>query len=98
LRPDKNCSFSNRVSSDDPVTCTNVRCLTRCHLVFVSNLCHFFRTPLSIPWRHIQSLRVALAGYAEAEVDEITFLLPTQPEPETLRDLDELADLASSVS
>jgi probable F420-dependent oxidoreductase len=40
----------------------------------------------------------ALVGYADAEVDEVTFLLPTQPEPETLRDLDELADLASSVS
>jgi probable F420-dependent oxidoreductase len=42
--------------------------------------------------------KAALAGYADAEVDEVTFLLPTQPEPETLRDLDELADLASSVS
>jgi hypothetical protein len=39
-----------------------------------------------------------MAGYAEAEVDEVSFLLPTQPEPETLRHLDELADLASSVS
>jgi hypothetical protein len=34
-----------------------------------------------------------LAGYAEAEVDEVTFLLPTRPEAETLRDLDELAAL-----
>jgi probable F420-dependent oxidoreductase len=42
--------------------------------------------------------KAALAGYADAEVDEVTFLLPTQPEPETLRDLDELADLASSLS
>ena len=42
--------------------------------------------------------KAALVGYADAEVDEVTFLLPTQPEPETLRDLDELADLASSVS
>jgi probable F420-dependent oxidoreductase len=42
--------------------------------------------------------KAALAGYAEAEVDEVTFLLPTQPEPDTLRDLDELADLASSLS
>jgi hypothetical protein len=33
------------------------RCLTRCHLASVSSSCHFFRTPLSIPWRHIQSLR-----------------------------------------
>ena len=39
-----------------------------------------------------------MAGYADAEVDEVTFLLPTQPEPETLRDLDKLADLASSLS
>jgi hypothetical protein len=39
-----------------------------------------------------------LAGYADAEVDEVTFLLPTQPEPDTLRDLDELADLANSLS
>ena len=36
-----------------------------------------------------------LAGYADAEIDEVTFLLPTQPESETLRDLDELAALAS---
>jgi probable F420-dependent oxidoreductase len=42
--------------------------------------------------------KAALAGYADAEVDEVTFLLPTQPEPDTLRDLDELADLASSLS
>ena len=42
--------------------------------------------------------KAALVGYADAEVDVVTFLLPTQPEPETLRDLDELADLASSVS
>jgi probable F420-dependent oxidoreductase len=42
--------------------------------------------------------RAALAGYAEAEVDEVTFLLPTQPEPETLRDLDELAAVMSSLS
>jgi alkanesulfonate monooxygenase SsuD/methylene tetrahydromethanopterin reductase-like flavin-dependent oxidoreductase (luciferase family) len=42
--------------------------------------------------------KAALAGYAEAEVDEVTFLLPTQPEPETLRDLDELAALMSSLS
>jgi hypothetical protein len=42
--------------------------------------------------------KAALAGYTDAEVDEVTFLLPTQPERETLRDLDELADLASSLS
>jgi hypothetical protein len=39
-----------------------------------------------------------LAGYADAEIDEGTFLLPTQPEPQTLRDLHELAELASSLS
>jgi hypothetical protein len=35
-----------------------------------------------------------LAGYADAEVEEVTFLLPTMPESDTLRDLDELAELA----
>jgi hypothetical protein len=34
-----------------------------------------------------------LAGYADAGIDEVAFLLPTQPESETLRDLDELAAL-----
>jgi probable F420-dependent oxidoreductase len=42
--------------------------------------------------------KAALAGYADAEIDTVTFLLPTQPEPQTLRDLDELAELASSLS
>jgi probable F420-dependent oxidoreductase len=42
--------------------------------------------------------KAVLAGYADAEVDEVTFLLPTQPESQTLRDLDELAELASSLS
>jgi probable F420-dependent oxidoreductase len=42
--------------------------------------------------------KAALTGYAEAGVDEVTFLLPTQPEPETLRDLDELAALANTLS
>jgi probable F420-dependent oxidoreductase len=42
--------------------------------------------------------KAVLAGYADAEVDEVTFVLPTQPEPETLRDLDKLAELASSLS
>jgi hypothetical protein len=39
-----------------------------------------------------------LAGYAAAEVDEVCFLLPTKPETDTLRDLDELADLARRFS
>src|ERR1700730_7310859 len=41
------------------LNCGYTRCLTSCHLRFVSKSCHFFRTPLSIPWRHIQSLRDA---------------------------------------
>jgi probable F420-dependent oxidoreductase len=39
-----------------------------------------------------------LAGYADAEVDEVSFLLPTKSESDTLRDLDELADLARRCS
>jgi probable F420-dependent oxidoreductase len=38
-----------------------------------------------------------LAAYAEAGIDEYTFLLPTQPESETLADLDGLAKLVGSV-
>ncbi|HZZ46569.1 MAG TPA: LLM class F420-dependent oxidoreductase [Pseudonocardia sp.] len=38
-----------------------------------------------------------LAAYAEAGIDEYTFLLPTQPESETLADLDGLAKLVESV-
>src|SRR6202165_2433442 len=53
------CSFSNPVSHRDLLSCDDASCLTRCHRAFVSNSCHFFRTPLSIPWRHIQSLRDA---------------------------------------
>src|SRR5260370_33515674 len=51
--------FSNPVSHSDLLTCDDASCLTRCHRAFVSNSCHFFSTPLSIPWRHIQSLRDA---------------------------------------
>jgi len=47
------------VSHRDLLTCDDAICLTRCRRAFVSNSCHFFRTPLSIPWRHIQSLRDA---------------------------------------
>jgi hypothetical protein len=39
-----------------------------------------------------------LADYADADVDEVSFLLPTKPESDTLRDLDELADLARRFS
>jgi probable F420-dependent oxidoreductase len=39
-----------------------------------------------------------LAGYADAGVDEVSFLLPTRPESATLRDLDELCDLVRSLS
>ena len=35
--------------------------------------------------------KAMLTGYADAGVDELLFLLSTQPESETLRDLDELA-------
>jgi hypothetical protein len=52
-------SFSNPASRRDLLTCDDASCLTRCHRAFVSNSCHFFRTPLSIPWRHTQSLRDA---------------------------------------
>jgi probable F420-dependent oxidoreductase len=38
-----------------------------------------------------------LGGYAEAQVDEVCFLLPTQPESETLRDLDELTALVGKL-
>src|SRR6478735_10639916 len=59
LRTDNLCTFSTSVSYRDAVTCNDANYLTRCHLAFVSYSCHFFRTPLSIPWRHIQSLRDA---------------------------------------
>lgn len=39
----------------------------------------------------------ALAAYAEAEVDEAALLLPTLPEAATLRELDELANVAQSL-
>jgi probable F420-dependent oxidoreductase len=42
--------------------------------------------------------KAALAGYADAEVDEVSFLLPTKPDSATLRDLDELTDLVGSLS
>jgi len=35
-----------------------------------------------------------VAGYAEAGVERVTFLLPTRPEPDTLTELDELAQVA----
>jgi hypothetical protein len=38
------CRFAIYVSSGDRVTCGDARCLTRCHLAFVSNLCHFSAT------------------------------------------------------
>jgi alkanesulfonate monooxygenase SsuD/methylene tetrahydromethanopterin reductase-like flavin-dependent oxidoreductase (luciferase family) len=42
--------------------------------------------------------KATLAGYAAAEVDEVSFLLPTRPESATLRDLDELTALVRSLS
>ena len=47
------------MSRRDLLTCDDGSCLMRCHRAFVSNSCHFFRSPLSLPWRHIQSLRDA---------------------------------------
>jgi hypothetical protein len=47
------------MSCGDLLTSGDTRCLASCHLRFVSKSCHFFRTPLPIPWRHIQSLRNA---------------------------------------
>jgi probable F420-dependent oxidoreductase len=41
--------------------------------------------------------RAELDGYLEVGVERITFLLPTQPESETLGDLDELAKLAETL-
>jgi probable F420-dependent oxidoreductase len=37
----------------------------------------------------------AIAGYADAGVERVTFMLPTQPEQETLTTLDELAEVAA---
>ena len=39
------CRVPNSVSSPDPLTCGYSSCLTPCHRVFVSNSCHFFRSP-----------------------------------------------------
>src|ERR1700730_9653541 len=58
-RPDIGCSFSTPVSHRGVLTCDDASRLTRCHRALVSNQCPFFRTPLSTPWRHIQSLRDA---------------------------------------
>ena len=44
LRTYKECSFSNRVSYSDRLTCCDARRLTQCHLASVSDSCHFFRT------------------------------------------------------
>jgi hypothetical protein len=38
----------------------------------------------------------ALTGYAEAGVDEITLYLDTLPEADTMRALDELAEVAAA--
>ena len=53
-RRNERCSCSNPMSRRDLLTCDDASCLARCHRAFVSNSCHFFRTPLSIPWRHIR--------------------------------------------
>jgi probable F420-dependent oxidoreductase len=41
--------------------------------------------------------RQTLEAYAQAGVDEIALLLPTLPEADTLRELDELTDIAQSI-
>jgi hypothetical protein len=40
----------------------------------------------------------ALSEYADVGVDEVCFLLPTQPETESLRALDQLAAVAARFS
>jgi hypothetical protein len=62
------CTFSPSVSYRDTVTCDDASGLRRCHRAFVSNLCHFFGTPLPIPWPHIQSLRGADQTRSEGSV------------------------------
>src|ERR1700692_2118309 len=44
------CRFPDFVSSRGLLTCDDARCLSRCHRAFVSSSCHFFGTPLSVPW------------------------------------------------
>ena len=39
-----------------------------------------------------------LTGYADAQVDEVLFLLSNQPESETLRDLDELTAFVTGLA
>src|SRR3979409_1034715 len=56
---DRYCRVSNSVSYCGALTRSDASCLMRCHLAFVSYSRHFLRTPLSLPWRHIQSLRDA---------------------------------------
>jgi probable F420-dependent oxidoreductase len=41
--------------------------------------------------------KATLASYAEAGVDEVSFLIPTMQESATLRDLDELTDIVQSL-
>jgi hypothetical protein len=43
-----NCSFASPASLRGLLSCDDASCLTRCHRGFVSNSCHFFRTPLSV--------------------------------------------------
>ena len=52
----------------------------------------------AVPREALLPAEKAYQAYADAEVDEVSFLLPTRPESATLRDLDELTDLARSLS
>ena len=43
LNSNNSCRFAYSVSYDDPLTCSDASCLTRCHRASVSYSCHFFR-------------------------------------------------------
>jgi probable F420-dependent oxidoreductase len=61
-------------------------------------LAHYGRTGVPFTIWGAGRDEATLADYADADVDEVSFLLPTKPESDTLRDLDELADLARRFS
>jgi hypothetical protein len=44
LRIDNDCTFSFPMSCRGALTWVDAGCLTSCHLTFVSDSCHFFRT------------------------------------------------------
>jgi hypothetical protein len=63
LRIYTSCRVPDSVSYSEALTCGDARCLTACHLGFVSNSCHFFRTPPPVPGRHTQSLRARTSPF-----------------------------------